>query len=160
MTRVRSQGHMRVSFNVVTRNLARFGYKNHSTHTGSVACTEPHQWCVMKCDTFYIYSGIYLSTCECVTTLIQLAAIIFSRSVVSAAVWNNHISVNIIHVKIYFQFYWLYSCEIWGFHSNVNIVAFWNMISVVSWIFFHPWDHIGARTENFPNHKLVVNILW
>ncbi|XP_023702106.1 B9 domain-containing protein 1 isoform X3 [Cryptotermes secundus] len=43
VTRIRSQGHMRVSFNVVTRDLARFGYKNHSTHASSVACTGPSQ---------------------------------------------------------------------------------------------------------------------
>jgi hypothetical protein len=50
----------------------------------------------MKCDVFVIYSDIYLSTCERITALIQLAVIIFTSSVVSAFLWNNRNSVNII----------------------------------------------------------------
>jgi len=41
VTRVRSQGRMTVGFNVVTRDLARFGYNNCSTHTLSAAYTKP-----------------------------------------------------------------------------------------------------------------------
>jgi len=45
VTRVRSQGRMTVGFNVVTRDLARFGYNNCSTHTLSAAYTKP-KWLV------------------------------------------------------------------------------------------------------------------
>jgi len=43
VTRVRSQGRMRISFNVVTRDLARFGYNNHNADAGNTACTRPSQ---------------------------------------------------------------------------------------------------------------------
>ncbi|XP_069697882.1 B9 domain-containing protein 1 [Periplaneta americana] len=43
VTRVRSQGHVKVSFNMVTRDLARFGYNNRSTDVNRSSSNVPTQ---------------------------------------------------------------------------------------------------------------------
>ncbi|XP_021940537.1 B9 domain-containing protein 1 [Zootermopsis nevadensis] len=43
VTRVRSQGRMKVNFSVVTKDLARFGYNNHRIDANSATCTRSHQ---------------------------------------------------------------------------------------------------------------------